>query len=152
MTTTIAPARPTTTTAARTGSTTRTLLRTGVVVAALAAAATTALVLVAEAAGVPMEAGRTTDPVGTHIPLHGYALTTVMSTVVGVVLAIALARWTKRPARTFVVVTLLLTLASFALPHTTGHATVATRLVLDLTHVVAAAIVIPPLTRVLQHR
>ena len=31
---------------------------------------------------------------------------------------------------------------SFGLPHTTRHATTATRLVLDLTHVVAAAVIV----------
>ena len=42
-------------------------------------------------------------------------------------------------------VTTALTVVSFAGPITTGHATTATRLVLALTHVAAAAIVIPML-------
>lgn len=99
-----------------------------------------------------MEAAEKSAPAGEHIPLYGYAMSVVMSTVVGVLLAVALGRWAKRAARTFVVVTVLLTVASFALPHTTGHATTATRLVLDLTHMVAAAIVIPPLAGVLANR
>ena len=80
---------------------------------------------------------------GRAIPLSGYALSTVMCTAVGVLLAVALLRWSKRPAATFVGATAVLTVLSFAGPVTTGHATTATRLVLALTHVVAAAIVIP---------
>ena len=151
MTTTLAPTAATTDTF-ETTSTTRSVLRTGLAVGALAAAATTAVVVVAEAVGVPMEPAEKTAPAGEHIPLYGYAMATAMSTAIGVVLAVALGRWAKRPARTFAVVATILTLVSFAFPHTTGHATVATRLVLDLTHVVAAAIVIPALARVLPNR
>jgi hypothetical protein len=47
----------------------------------------------------------------------------------------------------------VLTVVSFAGPITTGYATTATRLVLELTHVVAAAIVIPALAwRLAQRR
>ena len=71
---------------------------------------------------------------------------------VGVVLALALRRWAKRPAHTFTVTTIALTVLSFFGPVTTGHTTMATRLVLALTHVVAAAIVIPAMARTLPSR
>ena len=73
---------------------------------------------------------------------------TLLWTAVGVVLAVALARRAKRPARTFVISTAVLTMLSFAAPVTT-HFTIATNLVLDVTHVAAAAIVIPTLAQVL---
>jgi Family of unknown function (DUF6069) len=117
----------------------------GAVSGVVAAVATTVVVMIAEAAGAPMEAA----PQGAaleHIPLAGYAQLTLMCVAIGVGIAIALARWAKRPARTFLVVTLGLTVLSFA-PDLTTQTTTATRLVLMLTHVVAAAIVIPAIAR-----
>jgi hypothetical protein len=97
-----------------------------------------------------MRAAPQTADAGRPIPISGYATGTLLCTAIGTVLAIALLRLARRPARTFVVVTTLLTLASFRGPITTGHATTATRLVLASTHVVAAAVVIPALGRRLE--
>ncbi len=68
----------------------------------------------------------------------------MVATLVGVVLAIVLARRATRPRRTFVVTTVVLTAVSLV-PDVVADATTATRFVLALTHVVAAAIVIPAL-------
>jgi len=111
-----------------------------------AAVATTAVALGAKVIDIPMEAAPQNADAARAIPLTGYAMGTLMCTAIGTVLAIVLARRAKRPAAWFVGITTLLTLASFAGPITAGHATTATRLVLCLTHVVAAAIVIPALT------
>jgi len=70
-----------------------------------------------------------------------------MRLVTSSLLAVVLIRLARRPAPIFVAVTTVLTVLSFAWPITTGHATTATRLVLALTHVVAAVFVIPPLSR-----
>ena len=70
----------------------------------------------------------------------------------GAWIALALSRWAKRPARTFLVVTVALTVASFASPLIAEDATTATRLVLELTHVVAAALIIPPIAYRLAQR
>ena len=124
----------------------------GAAAGVVAAVATTLVAVAAKAADVPMRAAPRTEDVGRAIPIEGFALSTLGCTAVGVVLAVALVRWAKRTARTFVAVTMVLTLVSFAGPVTTGHATTATRLVLALTHVVAAAIVIPAVARCLAER
>lgn len=112
---------------------------------AVAAVAAMLVAAVARAADVPLRIAEKKGEAAEAIPLGGFATVTLASTAVGVVLAIALARWAKRPARTFVVTTVVLTAISFAGPFALGHATTATRVVLELTHVVAAAIVIPAL-------
>jgi hypothetical protein len=154
MTTTMNPTSTTVTTPTRARRSVPNLaiLRAGVVSGVVAAAATTAVVLAAKAVDVPMEAAPKTEDFGRAIPLWGFPQSTLMCTAIGIVLAIALGRWAKKPARTFVAVTVVLTVISFAGPITTGYATTATRLVLGLTHVVAAVIVIPALARQLSAR
>lgn len=126
--------------------------RVGAVAGLAAAVATTAVAVVAKAIDIPMKAAPQNAAAGRAIPLGGYAMGTLMCTALGTVLAIVLAWRAKRPARMFVVITAVLTVLSFAGPITTGHATTATRLVLSLTHVVAAAIVIPALASRLARR
>jgi hypothetical protein len=121
----------------------RSLLRVGVVAGVLGAAAATAVAVVAKAAGVPMMAAERGAAAAEDIPMYGFAIGVLVSTAVGIVLAAAIGRWVKRATATFVAVTVALTVVSFFGPITTGHATTATRLVLELTHVVAAVIVIP---------
>jgi Family of unknown function (DUF6069) len=123
----------------------RSLLRVGVAVGLLGAAAATLVAVVAKAAGVPMMAADKASAVADDLPMYGFAMGVLISTAIGIVLAAALGRWVKRADRAFVVVTVALTVVSFFGPITTHHATTATRLVLELTHVVAAAIVIPAL-------
>ncbi len=119
--------------------------RVGTLAGLTAAVATTAVALGAKVIDIPMKAAAQNADVGRAIPLTGYAMGTVLCTAIGTVSAIVLARRAKRPAVLFVGITAVLTLVSFAGPITAGHATTATRLVLSLTHVVAAAIVIPAL-------
>jgi hypothetical protein len=123
------------------------LVRDGVVAGVVAAVATTVTVLVAKALDVPMMAAPQTASAGEPLPVEAFALSTLMGTAIGVLLALALARWAPKPRVTFVVVTVALTLLSAAGPLTTGYATAATRVVLLLTHVVAAVIVIPVIAR-----
>lgn len=132
---------------------TRPLWLVGVASTALAAAVTALVAAVAKAADVPLQvAPAAGDPVET-IPTAGFATMVLAMGAIGVVLALAVARWAKRPARTFVVVTVVLTVASFASPLILAEdATAATRIVLELTHVVAAAIVIPSIAYRLSHR
>jgi hypothetical protein len=147
MTLTISQPKTTTTASASTSRRVRPVWQVGGAAALVAAVATTLVALAAKAVDVPMKAAPRTEEVGRAIPMSGFAISTIMCTAVGVLIALALYRWATRPARIFVAVTVLLTLASFAGPITTGHATTATRLVLALTHVVAAAIVIPAVAR-----
>ena len=117
-----------------------------------AAIAATVVAVVAKAADVSMKAAPRSAEVGKDIPMSGFALSTLMCVAIGIVLALAFRRWVKRPASTFTVTTLVLTALSFFGPVTTGHTTMATQLVLALTHVVAAAIVIPVMARTLPSR
>lgn len=127
------------------------VVRVGAAAGIVAAAATTVVAVVAKVADVPMRAAPHSATAGRAIPMSGFAQGTLMCTAIGVVLALAFAHWARRPARTFAAVTIVLTLVSFAGPITTGYATTGTRLVLALTHVVAAAIVIPAVARRLPH-
>jgi peptidoglycan/LPS O-acetylase OafA/YrhL len=64
--------------------------------------------------------------------------------VIGTILALVLSRRSAEPQRTFVRATIVLTVLSIV-PDVLVDAHVATKLTLALTHVVAAAIVIPAL-------
>jgi Family of unknown function (DUF6069) len=122
-------------TAART--TTRPRLWVPAVAASVAAgAATAATVAFAGAAGIAM----TVD--GEAFPLLGVAQLTVALSLVGVILAAVLRRRAARPRRTFVRTTVGLTAVSLGAPWLlpTDAGTIS---VLMLTHVIAAAIVIP---------
>ncbi|MGQ0804356.1 MAG: DUF6069 family protein [Actinomycetota bacterium] len=112
--------------------------RVGAVASVAATVATVVFALCAKAIDIPLEID------GEQIPVSGFAMVTLFWSVVGTGLAMALARWAKRPARTFVVTTVVLTLVSFV-PVATADATTATQVALALSHVLAAGIVIPTL-------
>jgi len=116
----------------------RPVWKTGVAAGLTASAATMATAAVAHAAGVSLAVG------GKAIPLSGFAQVTLVATMIGTLLAAVFARRAERPRHTFVVTTIALVLLSFA-PDVVADAQVSTRLTLALTHVVAAAIVIPAL-------
>ena len=121
------------------------LWRTGLVATVAAAAATTVVAAIASAADVPLAIE------GEEIPVAGFATMTALWSVVGIVIAWAMGRWTPRPRATFVVTTVVLTLVSIV-PAVTADTDTATSVVLCLTHVVAAAIVIPLLASRLPDR
>lgn len=100
-----------------------------------------AVVAIAEAAGVPMEVAENATKPPEHIPLAGYGMVILGSTLIGLLLATAFGRWTARPRLVFVITALALTAVSFAFPATTT-ATTATKVVLEITHVIPAALII----------
>ncbi len=108
----------------------------GIAAALAAAAATTAVAATARAAGVALAAD------GEPIPLLGFAQVTFVFSVVGLILAAVLRRKAPRPRRTFVRTTVALAAVSLAAPFALPMDGVSIA-VLILTHVVAAAIVIP---------
>jgi hypothetical protein len=114
------------------------LWRTGLKAGLVAAVATTAIALVAGAAGVSFEVE------GEAIPLAGYAQMTLIGAVLGVLLAKALRRWAKHPQSTFVRTTVALTALS-VVPDLTMGFDAASAATLIVTHVTAAAIIIPRL-------
>lgn len=106
----------------------------------VASAVVTVLAAVASAAGVSFETASGT------IPLAGYAQLTALFSLIGVAMAAVMARVARRPRRTFVVTTVVLTVASLV-PDVTFGFDAASAVVLMLLHVVAAVIVIPVLAR-----
>jgi hypothetical protein len=121
-------------------ATTGSLVGTGVAAAALASAATTIVAAAGNAAGISLDVG------GAPIPLVGFATLTAFFSSVGLVLAAVLSRMARRPRSTFVRSTVVLTVLSFV-PDVIAPAAPATKALLMLTHLVAAAIVIPAVAR-----
>ena len=115
------------------------LWRPGVRAGLIAAAATVAVAACAQAVGVSFE----TEP-GKGIPLPGFAQLTLICTAVGVLIARSIRRRASRPRSTFTRTTVVLTCLS-VVPDLLLSLPVASTATLVLTHVVAAAIVIPAL-------
>jgi uncharacterized membrane protein len=131
--TTTAPAKSTT-------APTKPLIRDGLTATALAAAATATVAAAGESAGISLNVS------GAPIPVTGFAVLTAIFSIVGLVLALVLARTTRRPRTAFVRTTIALTVLSLV-PDVLADASTATKALLMLTHVVAAAIVIPAIAR-----
>lgn len=111
-----------------------------------AAVATELLALSARALGVPMAAGNIGEEVASPLPPAAFAMGTLTCVFYGTILAMVLARFARRPSRTFLRVALVLTALSLLAP-AAAPAALATKLVLGVAHLLAAAIVIPPLSR-----
>jgi Family of unknown function (DUF6069) len=127
------------TTAARSTST-GSLLTAGVAAAALASGATPIVAAAGRAAGIGLDVG------GAPIPVQGFAVLTAVFSLFGVVLAAVLSRTARRPRRTFVRTTVVLTVLSLV-PDVIVDAAPATKALLMMTHLVAAAIVVPVVAR-----
>jgi hypothetical protein len=109
--------------------------------ATVAAAAATALVAAGgQALGVSL------DMSGASIPTSGFAVMTVIFSVLGLVIAAALRRFARHPRTAWIRTTVALIVLSFV-PDLLADAAGATKVLLMLTHVVAAAIVIPAIAR-----
>ena len=109
--------------------------------ATVAAGVATALVAAAAHA-----IGISTDMSGATIPASGFAVMTVIFSVLGLVIATALRRFARHPRTAWLRTTVALTVLSFV-PDLLADAAVATKVLLMVTHVVAAAIVIPAVAR-----
>jgi len=116
------------------------LTRTGVAAAAGASAATMTVAAVGHAAGISLDMG------GAPIPVTGFGVLTAVFSLVGLVLAVALSRKARNPQRTFIRTTMVLTVLSLV-PDVLADAGPATKALLMVTHLVAAAIVIPAVGR-----
>jgi flagellar biosynthesis protein FliP len=116
------------------------LLGGGLVATVAASAATPVVAAAGRALGISV------DVEGAPIPVLGFATLTGLFSLVGLVLAVVLARTAGRPRRVWVRTTVVLTVLSFA-PDLIFPMAPATRVLLVLTHVVAAAIVIPAVAR-----
>lgn len=127
-------ARPTT----KPRSATKPVWRTGVAAGVTASVATFATAAVAQGLDVSLKIS------DKAIPLVGFAQLTFVFSLVGTILAVVLSRRANRAKHTFLITTIALTALSIV-PDVLADAQTATRLTLALTHVVAAAIVIPAL-------
>ncbi|MFI7425902.1 DUF6069 family protein [Micromonospora sp. NPDC049836] len=120
--------------------------------AGLAAAIATELYgLAARTVGVAMEAGNIGASVSGPITIGMFAMGTAIAVFWGTILAVLLARYARRPARTYLWTTIALTAVSMAGPVLAGATAASTKLMLALAHILAAAIVIPIVTRRLSH-
>ncbi|MET7806685.1 DUF6069 family protein [Micromonospora chersina] len=120
---------------------------TGLVATLAAMVATTLAAALAQAAGVDFEI----PDGGEAIPLPGFAVVTGFFSLVGVVIAVALLRWSARPAQRFLWTAVSLTAISLVPPLVAGADTATTVTLLGL-HLVPAAVMIPTLTRSLRTR
>ncbi|MEU9508543.1 DUF6069 family protein [Micromonospora sp. NPDC048170] len=116
-------------------------------IATLAAMVTTALAAaLARAVGVDFRVDG-----GESIPLPGFAVVTGFFSVVGIVIAGALLRWSARPADRFVWTAVSLTTISM-IPPVLFAANTATTIALIGLHLIPATVMIPTLTRSLPTR
>jgi hypothetical protein len=107
--------------------------------------ATTLAAALAQAVDVDFAEG------GETIPLSGFAVVTGFFSVVGIVIAAALLRWSARPAERFVWTAVSLTAISLVPALLSGANTATTTAFLGL-HLVAATVMIPTLARSLRTR
>lgn len=118
----------------------KSLVTGGLAATAVAALATATVAAAGNFAGISLDVN------GAPIPVPGFAVLTAVFSVVGLVLALVLARTVRRPRTAFVRTTVVLTALSLV-PDVLVDASTTTKLLLMLTHVVAAAIVIPAVAR-----
>ncbi|MEV0723453.1 DUF6069 family protein [Micromonospora purpureochromogenes] len=125
----------------------RGLAGTGLIATLAAMVATTLAAALAQTVGVDFEV-----PDGSEtIPLPGFAVVTGFFSVVGIVIAVALLRWSARPADRFVWTAVSLTAISLVPPLLSG-ANTATTTALHGLHLVPATVMIPTLARSLRTR
>jgi len=120
---------------------------TGFIAALAAMVATTLAAALAQAVGVDFEV----PDGGETIPLSGFAVVTGFFSVVGIIIAVALLRWSARPAERFVWTAVSLTAISLVAPLLSGANTATITALLGL-HLVAATVMIPTLARSLRTR
>ncbi len=125
----------------------RGLVGTGLIAALAAMVATTLAAALARAVGVDFEV----PDGGETIPVSGVAVVTGFFSVVGIVIAAALLRWSARPAKPFVWTAVSLTAISLVAP-LLSEANAATIAALLGLHLIAAMVMIPTLARSLRTR
>jgi uncharacterized protein DUF6069 len=112
----------------------------GLIAAGFAALATSFVAAAGDVFGISLAVH------GAPIPVPGFAVLTAIFSVVGLVLALVLGRKARHPRTAFVRTTVVLTALSLV-PDVLTDAAASTKTLLMLTHLVAAAIVIPAIAR-----
>jgi hypothetical protein len=116
------------------------LFGTGILATVVASAATPIVAAAATVVGISLDIG------GAPIPVLGFGTLTAFFSLIGVVMAAVMARVARHPRSTFVRTTVVLTALSLV-PDVIAPAAPTTKVLLMLTHLVAAAIVVPALAR-----
>jgi hypothetical protein len=126
--------------------------RVGLVAALLAAVATEVYTAVIRAAGVHIAIGNIGGTAKDVVDIGpgACAVTVGMCVAAGLIVATALNRWAKRPAHAFQVTAYALTVLSFVPDVFAGATATSSKITLMGAHVIAAAIVIPLVTRSLK--
>lgn len=132
-----APATAATTAATPTAGS---LLRGGSVATVLAAAATAVVAAAGHTAGISVAVS------GAPIPPSGFAVMTVIFAVLGLLIALVLRRFAGSPRTAWIRTTVALTVLSLV-PDALADADTSTKVLLMVTHLVAAVIVIPAVAR-----
>ncbi len=127
----------------------RALLRVGASAAVAVAAAAELFTLAARAAGVSMRAADPGAASARLIPAGGIFMAVLMNAGVGLLVAGALRKWAKAPAKSFAVLATTYAALSLLGPIFAAHTHTATKLVLLVAHVIAAAGIIPVVTAAL---
>jgi len=122
----------------------RRLVVTGLGAAVAAAALNTVVAALARAAGVDLEVTG-----GEAIPVTGIAFVTVVFSVLGLLVAAALSRWSDSPVQWWLRTTAVLTALSLV-PPLLAAADAATAGTLVALHLLAAAVVVPVVARALR--
>jgi putative copper export protein len=137
---------PASTSSGTAGRTRRPVSQVSIAAGAVALVVIEAYGAIARAAGVPLRAAAFGAHTATQVNAGWLAFGVVLGTFWGTVLAVVFARHAARPARAFLVTTLPLLALSLTGP-LTADATTATKVTLACGHLIAAAIIIPAVTR-----
>ncbi|MGW5062900.1 DUF6069 family protein [Streptomyces sp. NPDC004096] len=125
----------------------RRLAGTGLIAMLAAMVATTLAAALARAVGVDLKV----PDGGETIPLPGFAVVTGFCSAVGIVIAVAVLRWSARPVQRFAWTAVSLTAISLVPPLLSGANTATTTTLIGL-HLVPALVMIPTLARSLRDR
>jgi hypothetical protein len=136
----------TTSTTATTTATTASVPTLGSLLGGGAVATVVAAVAAAAVAAAGQGVGISVEVAGAPIPTAGFATLTVMFSVIGLLIAVGLRRFARHPRTAWIRTTVALTVLSLV-PDVLADAATFTKLLLMVTHLVAAAIVIPVVAR-----
>jgi Family of unknown function (DUF6069) len=126
-------------------NTAKAMVRTGGLSILIAGIANSVLGIGADVAGVAMAVKGFGSEVRESIPVFAYFVSTIIGGAVGFLLMLAMKRF-GATKKIFLIVTGVLTLLSFISP-LTADASTGTKIVLEVLHIVAAAIIIPALAK-----
>ncbi len=125
----------------------RPLWQVGLAAMIVAAVVAEVFGLLARAIDVPMEAPAMGGDEAEKIFVGGFVVATFFYGVIGILVAVGLARWARNPARAWLVVAPVGTALSLLAPIMAEDTETATKVVLALSHLLVAAIMIPPIAQ-----